>query len=305
MVFGVILMLACSAQPTTYFEPWLNFRQPCVRQLAFTIASPNLIQHLPTELNIQHAFEIHPTELWQKYYQQYQERLIELDQNPAPLLQFLAQLKSTRLGLRFEMLIWFWLQDNPEQRYHPYEVIGHSLQQIEGAKTLGELDFLLLNHQTQRIEHWEVALKYYLAEGDYTLPHWYGLNRDDTFLKKLRHFTERQFQFEHVSSLDIQQKFAILKGQLFLPNVTAVTIPAWIQTARRLGKWGHTIPQQPMYRLTRHEWICPNTQATSAPAIWWCNDLYYDFSSQQSYMYRQPALIDFVYKCYNELHFKC
>ena len=144
-----------------------------------------------------------------------------------------------------------------------------------------------------------------LAEGDYTLLYWYGLNRDDTFLKKLRHFTERQFQFEHVSSLDIQQKFAILKGQLFLPNVTAVTIPAWIQTARRLGKWGHTIPQQPMYHLTRHEWICPNLQATSAPAIWWCNDLYYDFSSQQSYMYRQPALIDFVYKCYNELHFKC
>ncbi|WP_111895625.1 DUF1853 family protein [Acinetobacter sp. MB5] len=300
-----MLEYTASLQQAHYFEPWLNFVHPCVRQLAFAIASPNLIQHLPSELQIQHTFEFHSSALWQKYYTQYQTRLEELDQNPDPLLQFLAQLKSTRLGLRFEMLLWFWLQDNPQQRYHPYELLGHSLQQIDGARTLGELDFVVFNHQTQQVEHWEVALKYYLAECDYRLPHWYGLNRDDTFLKKLNHFTQRQFQFEHVLETNIQKKFAVLKGQLFLPvkTIQSVTAPTWINPARRLGLWGSFIPQQQIYRLSRHEWICPDRQPTSSPAQWWCNGLYYDTRQNLSYMYRQPALIDSVYKCYNLVTF--
>ena len=39
--------------------------------------------------------------------------------------------KSTRLGLRFENLLWFWLQ---EDQYHPYQLLGHSIQKIDGAK---------------------------------------------------------------------------------------------------------------------------------------------------------------------------
>ncbi len=58
------------------------------------------------------------------------------------------------------------------------------------------MDFLVYNTTEQRIEHWEVALKYYLGEKDLSLPYWYGLNREDTLLKKLAYFTERQFQFE-------------------------------------------------------------------------------------------------------------
>ena len=65
-------------------------------------------------------------------------RLKQLDEAPEPLLQFMSRLKSTRLGLRFENLLWFWLQ---EDQYHPYQLLGHSIQKIDGAKTLGELDF--------------------------------------------------------------------------------------------------------------------------------------------------------------------
>ncbi|MHA3097025.1 DUF1853 family protein [Acinetobacter brisouii] len=305
MVIGVILMThpILPLHQNDYFEPWLIFTQPCVRQLAFAIASPNLLCELPLELVIRHRFQLHDAATWQKYYLQYQSRLKQLDQDPAPLQQFLAQLKSTRLGLRFEMLLWFWLQDNPEQRYHPYELLGHSLQQIDGARTLGELDFVVFNHQSQQVEHWEVALKYYLAERDYSLPFWYGLNRDDTFLKKLRHFTERQFQFDEVLGRRIQQKFAVLKGQLFLPEHQLFAAPSWIATQRRLGLWGTSIPKQPMQHLTRHEWICPNLQSTSTAAQWWSNGLYYDANTQLTYMYRQPALIDSVYKCYKVITF--
>ncbi|MFH4294831.1 DUF1853 family protein, partial [Acinetobacter baumannii] len=70
---------------------------------------------------------------------------------------------------------------------------------------------------TQQVEHWEVALKYYLGEGQLNLEQWIGLNREDTLSKKLYHFTDKQFQFSEALDFKVQQRFAVLKGQLYLP----------------------------------------------------------------------------------------
>lgn len=274
----------------TLFEPWLQFRHPIVRQLAFAIASPNILAQIPHDLTIHHAFELHDHQTWQNLYHLYAPRLQELDQHPQPLLDFLARLKSTRLGLRFEHLLWFWLQDDA---YHPYQLLGHSIQKIAGAKTLGELDFIIFNRDTQQIEHWEVALKYYLGEAQLKLSQWFGLNREDTLQRKLQHFTNHQFQFTEAQQYTIQRKFAVMKGQLYLPSTfTHHKLPYWINTKRRLGQWGNVIPQHDYYRLQRHEWICPNQQKTSDSAMWWTNGLYYNSAIEaQFYMFRQPALV--------------
>ncbi|WP_457970392.1 DUF1853 family protein [Acinetobacter calcoaceticus] len=274
---------------TSYFEPWLQFQHPIVRQLAFCIASPNLLSQLPKSLYIQHHFKLHPTEVWESHFQNYLPRLKELDQSPEPLIQFLSQLKSTRLGLRFEHLLWFWLQ---EDQYHPYQLLGHSIQKIEGAKTLGELDFLILNKDTQKIEHWEVALKYYLGEADLHLEQWIGLNRQDTLSKKLYHFTNKQFQFLEALNFEIHQRFAVLKGQLYLPLELNLQqpLPDWINLKRRLGYWSTTIPDSSFYRLERHEWLCPNKQPSSAPAHWWTDGLYCKSEQEvQFFMFRHPS----------------
>lgn len=278
---------------TSYFEPWLQFQHPIVRQLAFSIASPNLLSQLPKSLFIQHHFKLHPTEVWESHFQNYLPRLKELDQSPEPLIQFLSQLKSTRLGLRFEHLLWFWLQ---EDQYHPYQLLGHSIQKIEGAKTLGELDFLILNKDTQKIEHWEVALKYYLGEADLHLEQWIGLNRQDTLSKKLYHFTNKQFQFLEALNFEIHQRFAVLKGQLYLPLDLNLQqpLPDWVNLKRRLGYWGTTIPHSSFYRLERHEWLCPNKQPSSAPAHWWTDGLYCKSSQEvQFFMFRHPSHLKF------------
>lgn len=281
-----------SHQHSTYFEPWLEFQQPIVRQLAFAVASPNLLLQAPTELQLTHAFELHTNAEWQQHFENYLPRLRQLDQTPAELENFLQQLKSTRLGLRFEYLLYFWLLD---QDYHPYQLLGHSIQKIEGAKTRGELDFLLLNQDSKGIEHWEVALKYYLAEGNFLLQQWFGLNRNDTLAKKLRHFTEKQFQFTDALGYNIERRVAVMKGQLYLPyhpNISAInTIAPWINLQRRLGLWGTSIPTQSFYRLQRHEWLCPNATATALPAKWWTDGLYYQPERQQFYMYRHPNLL--------------
>ncbi|MBR7737029.1 DUF1853 family protein [Acinetobacter nosocomialis] len=276
---------------TSYFEPWLQFNHPMVRQLAFTIASPNLLCQLPQSLSIRHSFQLHSDQTWKQHFQNYLPRLHQLDETPEPLLQFMSRLKSTRLGLRFENLLWFWLQ---EDQYHSYQLLGHSIQKIEGAKTLGELDFLILNKETQQVEHWEVALKYYLGEGQLNLEQWIGLNREDTLSKKLYHFTDKQFQFSEALDFKVQQRFAVLKGQLYLPlNLgQKQSIPNWVNSTRRLGYWGNTIPDSKFYRLERHEWLCPNRQASSNAAYWWTDGLYCKNNEDtQFYMFRRPPLL--------------
>ena len=84
------------------FEPWKQFQHPVVRQLAFSIASPNILSSIPAELSIQHAFDLHPQVFWRRQYENHHSRILELEQNPQPLIDFLARLKRTRLGLRFE-----------------------------------------------------------------------------------------------------------------------------------------------------------------------------------------------------------
>lgn len=267
------------------FEPWLMYKHACVRQLAFCLASPNIIKHVPNDLEIKFSFNLHDNAFWETQYGLYTARLASLDQDPTPLLSFLEQLKSTRLGLRFEMFIWFWLLDDD---YHSFQLLGHSIQQIKAQQTIGELDFLVLNTQTQQIEHWEVAIKFYLAEQAFYLNEWYGLNRQDTLQRKLSHFTQKQFQFSEALGFHIDKKYAVFKGQLYLPHHTQLNnpLPEWFNPARRYGFWG----QQPiggLYKLSRQEWFTPNADTTPQTANYWWNDgLYTDFEHGFFYMFR-------------------
>ena len=276
-------------------EPWLALKQPQVRQLAFCIGSPNILQSIPADLNLHFSFQFHDNKIWEDHIKTYWPRLQYLDQHPEVLLNFLQKLKSTRLGLRFEMFIWFWLLDHA---YHPYELLGHSIQKIDGRKTVGELDFVLRNTATAEIEHWEVALKYYLAEGDFSLPYWYGLNRSDTLSRKLNHFTQKQFQFEDALGQNIQRRFCILKGQLYLPEFSLRSpLPDWVNPARRIGHWGQYIPSgsEHYYRLQRHEWICPQEFSSSEDATWWTDGLYKQVNDERYYMFRQASLLTFPF----------
>ncbi|WP_179999358.1 DUF1853 family protein [Acinetobacter sp. YH12239] len=272
-----------------FYEPWQNFHHAIVRQLAFVIASPNIIRFAPKELTIVHPFELHHEQFWQTQYEKYISRLHDLDQNPQKLIDFIQQLKSTRLGLRFEYLMWFWLQDDQRDQAD-FSLLDHSVQIIDGRHTLGEIDFVILNHHTQEIEQWEVALKFYLAEQDFQLQHWYGLNRSDTLFRKLNHFTQKQFQFTQANTYKIDRKIAVMKGQLYFPYHTELqTLPNWVSPHRRIGTWGHQL-RSSFYRLERQEWICPNASQTSNEAHWWSNGLYHNVQTNQFYMYRQPAL---------------
>lgn len=299
MLFSPIVMVLESVM-TNLFEPWLSFKHPLVRQLAFAIASPNILKQIPQDLVLKHAFELHPDIFWQQQFEQYHSRLEQLDLNPNELTHFIAKLKSTRLGLRFEYLMWFWLQDS---EYHHLKIIGHSIQIIDGRHTVGELDFLILNQMTQHVEHWEVALKFYLSEPSLLLKEWYGLNRSDTLFRKLNHFSQKQFQFDHIDlnqqQYKIDRKFAVLKGQLYLPETipqnqytSSISSPiaSWVNPARRIGQWGYHI-RPDFYRVERQEWICTQQAQSSPNAVWWYDGLYRNYQTLEEFMFRQAEYI--------------
>ena len=292
------LLRIASLYMSQYFEPWLDFKHPWVRQLCFAIASPNILNATPNHPEMRQHFDWHDDAFWLQHYIQYLPRLRELDQQPEALLQFFSNLKSTRLGLRFEYLIWFWLQDSA---YHDYQLLAHSLQVIEGKQTLGELDFLVYNQTTQQLEHWEVALKYYLGEADLSLPYWYGLNREDTLYKKLHHFSHQQFKFDSIDldgdSQQIQQRRAVIKGQLYLPArpsdlyASCQALPEWINPTRRLGYWGSHRYLSDYIRLDRSEWLCIEHDLDIEPPQWSSNGLYFNNTEHRYYMYRQVESI--------------
>ncbi len=279
-----------------YFEPWYGYSDPLVRQLSFAIASFNLLKNFPTELTQRTDIQFHNDAFWRKMYNCYQPRLKTLDENPTPLYTFLQQIKSTRLGLRFEALIWFWLAD-PHNQY--FELLGHSIQHHHGGKTLGEMDFVVRNRADQAIEHWEVSLKFYLAEANLNIYTWIGLNPEDTFAQKLTHFAEKQFQFDHALGFRIERRIAVMKGQLFLPTSIDNPIqdlPEWLNRCRRLGIWQSTAPKHhgenaPNWRrLEREEWLSPalrnNQKTPQYPIRFWTNGMYYLASTNQYFMMR-------------------
>ncbi len=72
----------------------VQFNHPMVRQLAFTIASPNLLCHLPQSLAIQHSFQLHSDLTWGQHFQNYLPRLQQLDESPEPYSSLCLALKA-------------------------------------------------------------------------------------------------------------------------------------------------------------------------------------------------------------------
>lgn len=273
-------------------QPWLLFKHPIVRELAFSIASPPLLAHWPellalatNHLTPAQDIELPDDSFWQLHFVNYLPRLQQLDAHPLPLEQHMLTLRNTRLGIRFEHLLAFWLQDSA---YHPFTLLGQGIKRMEGQRTLGEIDFLILNQDTQKIEHWEVAIKFYLGEDSLQAEHWLGPNRRDSLDRKLKHLCQHQFNVSHTNDHTINLRRAIVKGRLFYPAGTAVHCPEWSTPQHLTGFWGYTVPPAPAgfkWRYaSRQEWMVENTHFSSNEMpqnaksihypVYWRNGLY-------------------------------
>lgn len=124
------------------------------------------------------------------------EWLSRLDREPVKLLDHLAQKPQSRLGLYFERLWHFFLQEDPT-----IELLAHNLPVREASKTLGEFDCLYFCRERQRHYHLELAVKYFLAHGAASSgpgsSHWHawlGPNNRDRLDLKVEHMMQRQIR---------------------------------------------------------------------------------------------------------------
>ena len=92
-----------------------------------------------------------------------------------------------RLGLHFETLIRHWLATSSQ-----YTLIKHNWQVIAHKRTIGEFDLIVRDQLTGELEHWELAIKFYLGTGDLSWTHWYGPNPSDRLDLKTDRLTTHQ-----------------------------------------------------------------------------------------------------------------
>lgn len=141
--------------------------------------------------------------------------LIDLAADPAPLLAHLADQPGKRLGLYFEALWHYFLQQDGE-----IDLIAHNLPVRADGRTIGEFDCLYFCRERQRTVHLELAVKFYLAHQG----RWLGANTRDRLDLKLAHIEQSQIRLgDHPAAARLLRSMNIddfdrqvaIKGRLF------------------------------------------------------------------------------------------
>ena len=229
-------------------DPWERYQRPFVRDLAFAIACPPVlnawVNHQPL-INTP-TVTLHSAAFWQQQFINYQHRLETLDTTKAyrDLSRFLMNRPSPyRLGFHFEGLLHFWLMDGFERGCHPFEVLAHNVQLYRGKQTTGELDYILRNHDTGEIEHWELAIKFFLGSAPYQFANWVGMNSRDNLERKMTHMHSKQFrtvwvEVNNEANVKIDKRIAVIKGRFFYPyGDTSFARPSWLAPNLPLHAW--------------------------------------------------------------------
>lgn len=228
--------------------PWEAFRRPFVRDLAYVLSCPNVltkwIDFAPHQNT--HTVAVHSADFWQQQFQAYQQRLEELDRTNAyqELTRYLLKRPSpNRLGFHFEGLLSFWLEDGFARQLHSHEMLANNVQLYNGKQTTGELDLILYNHQDDLVEHWELAIKFFMGAAPFEPINWVGINSNDNLQRKMTHMQTKQFRTLWVDTqkhgkIKIDKRYAVIKGRFFLPiNISDFTYPSWLSPSFPMHEW--------------------------------------------------------------------
>ncbi|MEP5766508.1 MAG: DUF1853 family protein [Halieaceae bacterium] len=239
----------------------------CVRDLAWAGFSPLLIKtHRMSGAGLP----------WTAYWAQ---KLKELDQDPAPLLEHLDKAQSNRLGIYYESLWHYLLQEDPDT-----ELLAHNLPIRDESQTIGEFDCLFYCLRRKIHVHLELAVKFYLGVASDNI--WLGPGRQDRLDLKLERLLQHQSQLgqhpaarEPLLALGIQsyESRIDLKGYLFSPG-EGMSTPQGYNPENPLQHW-HSIDQflalPPLpqdwigwQKIPRKRWLSPFLANEGKPEHW-------------------------------------
>lgn len=260
--------------PTLHALPRL-LHQPEVRDLAWAILAPPMLAQAPWR-------QRHPLAAsdWASAPEALEAWLWALDAEPQPLRDWLARGPTRRLGLYYERLWQFALDQAPG-----VELLAANLPIRQGNLTLGELDILLRDREGEH--HIELAIKLYLGPlvGGEDPAQWLGPGCQDRLGRKLSHLAEHQLPISArpqsraaLAGLGLAQPQAHLwlAGYLFYPwpgagaAAPAGAHPQHLQGAwlfqRQWRKFAGQCPPGRWQPLPRQAWLAP--ARCSAAEVW-------------------------------------
>ena len=229
---------ARSMSTTDLLDEWLpSLQHPAVRDLAWTLLAAPLLATPPCP-------QRHPLSAsdWLRQPGRLADWLRRQDQAPQALLDWLARRGSQRLGIHYEQLWQFALQQAPG-----IQLLGANLPVRLAGQTLGELDLLL--RDDAGVHHLELAVKLYLGPttGAGEQPaNWCGAGQGDTLQRKLQHLQRQQLPLSAsaaarplLASLASGPVLAGLwmSGYLFYPWPAGCASPAGNHPRHARGHW--------------------------------------------------------------------
>jgi hypothetical protein len=248
------------------------FENQCVRDLAWSCFGENLIEDFDKQspLTALQSCHLNLTEARLRW-------LWLLDSDPTPLLQYLSNLRSTRIGIYFEALWQFFIIHDAD-----LELAAHNLQVSKDKKTYGEFDLIYTDTTNGNHYHLELAIKFYLNnsltvnQGVFSsnFNYWLGPNAIDRLDIKTDHLLSHQIQLSSseagksaLALLGVEHVIPqiALKGRLFYPlNTKPEPLPAGLSPSHDHSQWINISNLEQQIQnyddwivLERSEWISP------------------------------------------------
>lgn len=130
--------------------------------------------------------------------------------------------KSQRIGLYYQWLFRILITNNS------LKLLGEDIQIFENNRTVGSIDYLV-KMPNMKIEHWEIAVKFYLLFEN----QWLGPNANDSLDKKLDKMLSKQLALSDSSAfkktfplMPIASKKISLQGRLYINPYLDQKIPS-------------------------------------------------------------------------------
>lgn len=201
-----------------------------------------------------------------------------LEHSPLAKNPFHPNQRFTSLPYQGNSRLGFWYQHVCHQHFlsHPhYDVLLEEVQLFhQDKKTIGAIDFLIHDHQHIEIQHWEVAVKFYLLHENL----WYGPNSRDRLDLKLAHMLNHQLKMTQTASF--QQSYAqykhiqpklLMQGRLYVNPFLEQSIPNTclgyaLNQSQIQGKWCYQsqrhLISEPLYPLAKADWLTGKSTLT-------------------------------------------
>jgi len=145
--------------------------------------------------------------------------IIELDNDPQPLIKHIENDNPKLLGKYFESLISFWFYVSPH-----FELVAKNIKFKDNKLTTGEADLLVIDLYSGELRQIELACKYYLGLNNSSAhKNWIGPNGTDSLALKIDKlerqtsvfYTKPGYLFLNQNNLKQPEVKIIMKGFFF------------------------------------------------------------------------------------------